>query len=202
MAAATDNAPKGGKDQAGSAPLTSRIGKRPVPVPKGVSVSINAGDVQVKGPKGALSRVLPDRVAVAQDGDNLVVTSDAPGRSAPRLQGLARALLANMVVGVSEGYEKRLELHGTGYRAELKGKTLHCSLGFSKPVEYGVPDGIDVDIPKDTKGTLIILRGADKEVVGQTAATIRAFRPPEPYGGKGVRYKGERVREKAGKAGK
>ncbi|MBW2458471.1 MAG: 50S ribosomal protein L6 [Deltaproteobacteria bacterium] len=202
MAAATDNAPKGGKDQAGSVSLTSRIGKRPVPVPKGVSVSIQASAVEIKGPKGALSRVLPDHVAVTQKGDELLVTSDAPGRAAPRLQGLARALLANMVVGVSQGYEKRLELHGTGYRAEVKGQTLHCNLGFSKPVEYGLPDGVDVDIPKDTKGTLVILRGADKEVVGQTAATIRAFRPPEPYGGKGVRYKGERVREKAGKAGK
>jgi large subunit ribosomal protein L6 len=195
MAASTNKAPQGGKPKAETAPLTSRIGKRPVPLPKGVSATISSGDVQIKGPKGALSRALPKNVTVAQDRDALLVASDAPGRSAARLQGLTRALLSNMVVGVSEGYEKRLELHGTGYRAELKGKTLYCSLGFSKQVEYPLPEGIDVDIPKD-------LRGADKEVVGQTAATIRAFRPPEPYGGKGVRYKGERVREKAGKAGK
>ena len=202
MAGSTNKAPQGGKLQAESAPLTSRIGKRPVVLPKGVSVTIRSADVQVKGPKGALSRTLPKNVAVTQDGASLRVTSDAPGRNAARLQGLTRALLSNMVIGVSQGYEKRLELHGTGYRAELKGKMLHCSLGFSKQVEYPLPEGIDVDIPKDTKGTLVILRGADKEVVGQTAATIRAFRPPEPYGGKGVRYKGERVREKAGKAGK
>ncbi len=202
MAGSTKKAPTGSKPQADAGPLTSRIGKQPVTLPKGVTATISSSDVHVKGPKGALSRKLPERTKIAQQGDLLNVTSDAPGRAAPRLQGLARALLANMVTGVSVGYEKRLELHGTGYRAELKGKTLFCSLGFSKQIEYPVPDGIDVDIPKDTKGTLVILRGADKEVVGQTAATIRAFRPPEPYGGKGVRYKGERVREKAGKAGK
>lgn len=185
-----------------SAPLTSRVGKRPVELPKGVSANLSGRTVQVKGPKGTLSRTLPERVDVELRDNALHVVCNAPGRAAPRLQGLARALLASMAHGVATGYEKRLELHGTGYRAELKGTTLQCSLGFSRPVEYELPRGVEVEIPKDSKGTLLIIRGADKESVGQTAATVRAFRPPEPYGGKGVRYKGERVREKAGKAGK
>jgi len=181
---------------------TSRVGKRPVELPKGVSASLSGRAVQVKGPKGTLSRILPDHVEVELRNNALHVSCNAPGRAAPRLQGLARALLASMAHGVATGYEKRLELHGTGYRAELKGSTLQCSLGFSRPVEYELPRGVEVEIPKDSKGTLLIIRGADKESVGQMAATVRAFRPPEPYGGKGVRYKGERVREKAGKAGK
>lgn len=181
---------------------TSRVGKRPVPLPKGVTATISPTTIEVKGPKGTLSRQLPANVKVTQDGDVLSVTSDAPGSAAPRLQGLVRALVANMVKGVAEGYEKRLELHGTGYRAELKGQTLLCTVGFSGPVEYPLPAGINVDIPKDQKGQLVILTSADKEKLGQTAATIRGFRPPEPYGGKGIRYQGERIREKAGKAGK
>jgi len=184
------------------AALTSRVGKRPVVLSKGVSANVSGRTVQIKGPKGTLSRLLPAHVTVELRDGALHVTCDAPGRDAPRLQGLARALLASMANGVATGYERRLELHGTGYRAELDGRTLHCSLGFSKPVVYPLPQGVDLEIPKDSKGTLIILRGADKAAVGQTAATIRAFRPPEPYGGKGVRYKGERIREKAGKAGK
>jgi large subunit ribosomal protein L6 len=181
---------------------TSRVGKRPVPLPKGVSATVAAGKVEVKGPKGQLARALPDQVSIAKDGDMLNVSSSAPGRDGARLQGLMRALLANMVKGVTEGYEKQLELHGTGYRAEVKGTSIHISLGFSHPVVYPIPTGLAIDVPKDSKGQLVILQGADKEVVGQTAATIRALRPPEPYGGKGVRYKGERIREKAGKAGK
>lgn len=185
-----------------SVPRTSRIGKRPVPVPKGVSISIDPKKVQIKGPKGAMSQGLHKDVAVAQDGDQLHVTSTAPGRSAARLQGLTRALLANMIKGVTDGYERILELHGTGYRAELKGKTLHFSLGFSHTKTYTLPEGLAATVPADAKGSLVILQGMNKEVVGQAAATIRGFRPPEPYGGKGVRYRGERVREKAGKAGK
>ena len=181
---------------------TSRIGKRPISVPKGVAVTISGTDVQVKGPKGTLSRALPDQVAVAQEGDELKVTSTAPGRNGARLQGLTRALVANMVRGVTDGYERVLELHGTGYRAELEGNELHFALGFSHPVVYPLPEGVTATIPKDSKGSLLILQGSDKAVLGQTAATIRSFRPPEPYGGKGVRYRGERVREKAGKAGK
>lgn len=185
-----------------SAPRTSRIGKRPVPLPKGVAFSVDGSLAQVTGPKGTLSRQLPPDVSVAQDGDVLHVASSAAGRSAARLQGLARALVANMVHGVTQGYERILELHGTGYRAELKGDTLHFALGFSHPVEFKVPSGISATVPADSKGGVLVLQGLDKELVGQTAATIRAFRPPEPYGGKGVRYRGERVREKAGKAGK
>jgi large subunit ribosomal protein L6 len=181
---------------------TSRVGKRPVALPKGVTATIAAGKIEVKGPKGQLSRELPGLVSIAKDGEVLNVTSTAPGRDGARLQGLVRALLANMVKGVAEGYEKQLELHGTGYRAEVKGTAIHISLGFSHPVVYPIPKGLAVDVPKDSKGQLVILQGADKEVVGQTAATLRALRPPEPYGGKGVRYKGERIREKAGKAGK
>jgi len=129
------------------------------------------------------------------------VTSSLPGRDASRMQGLYRALIATMVKGATEGYTKTLELKGTGYRAEVKGTTLNLALGFSHPVNYPLPSGIKCEIPADSKGTIIILTGADKGLMGQTAAKIRAFRPPEPYGGKGVRYQGERVREKAGKAG-
>lgn len=190
------------KDKDNGAARTSRVGKRPVDVPKGVTVSLKPGKIEVKGPKGTLSKGLPDRVAVKQEGDQINVTSDAPGSAAPRLQGLARALIANMVHGCVEGYSKTLELVGTGYRAELSGKELVCNLGFSHQKKLAIPDGLNVDIPKDSKGQRIILTGPDKEVVGQAAATLRSFRPPEPYGGKGVRYLGERIREKAGKAGK
>ena len=181
---------------------TSRVGKRPIDLPKGVTAVVNDRKIDVKGPKGQLSRSITDRVEIKVDAGKLVVTSDAPGRDASRLQGLMRALVAGMVKGVADGYEKQLELKGTGYRAELKGTTLHFALGFSHPVVYPLPQGITATIPADSKGTLVILQGADKETIGQTAAKIRGFRPPEPYGGKGVRYKGERVREKAGKAGK
>jgi len=181
---------------------TSRVGKVPVALPKGVTVTIAGDKVQVKGPKGNLSRTMPADVKVKQEGDALNVVCAIPGSSGPRLQGLARALVSNMVKGVSEGYEKRLELHGTGYRAELKGKVIHLALGFSHPIAYQMHESLNCEIPKDSKGQRIILTGPDKEVVGQAAATIRAYRPPEPYGGKGVRYKGEHVREKAGKAGK
>ena len=183
-------------------PRTSRVGKRPVDVPKGVTVSLSPGKIEVKGPKGNLKKAIPEEVAVKQEGEQINVTSDAPGSAAPRMQGLVRALIANMVHGCAVGYEKTLELHGTGYRAEVSGKDLVCNLGFSHQKKLAIPAGLNVDIPKDSKGQKIILTGADKEVVGQAAATRRSFRPPEPYGGKGVRYAGERIREKAGKAGK
>lgn len=182
-------------------PRTSRVGKRPVNLPKGVAATISAEKVQIKGPKGTLSRAIPAKVVVKQEGEDILVTSSATRRDGPRLQGLMRALIASMVKGVTEGYEKRLELHGTGYRGELKGQVLHLSLGLSHIVEFKVPPGLNVDIPKDSKGTRIILQGPDKGVVGQAAATIRGYRPPSPYGGKGVRYQGEHVRAKAGKAG-
>jgi large subunit ribosomal protein L6 len=181
---------------------TSRIGKRPIPLPKGVTVSLEGQHAQVKGPKGSLTWSLPVETAVKQEGDLLRVTSSAPGRAGPRLQGLVRAQLANMVHGVTAGYQRILELHGTGYRAELQGRSLHLALGFSHPVVFPLPEGVTASVPADSKGTVIEIGGLDKAVVGQTAATLRSFRPPEPYAGKGVRYRGERVREKAGKAGK
>ena len=187
---------------AANASKTSRVGKRPIDLPKGVTASVNAKAVDVKGPKGSLSRTIVDRVTIQLDAGKLVVSSSAPGRDGSRLQGLMRALVASMVKGVADGYEKILELKGTGYRVELKGNTLHFALGFSHPIAFVLPDGLKAAIPADSKGTVLVLTGADKEAIGQAAAKIRGFRPPEPYGGKGVRYRGERVREKAGKAGK
>lgn len=181
---------------------TSRVGKRPVTLPKGVSVQVANGGIQVKGPKGELFRKLVDRVEVKADASEVTVVSSAPGRDASRLQGLYRALVASMVKGTSEGYVRELELRGTGYRVELKGNVLHFALGYSHPIAFELPKGISATIPGDSKGTQLVLNGADKELIGQTAAKIRDFRSPEPYGGKGVRYKGEKVREKAGKAGK
>ncbi len=192
-AAATANA---------QASKTSRVGKRPVDVPKGVTISVNARNVQIKGPKGELVRPLAPTTDIKVDGGKIHVSSTAPGRDASRLQGLMRALLAGMVKGVAEGYERVLELKGTGYRVEAKGAVLNFALGYSHPINYPLPKGISATIPADSKGTVLVLNGADKELIGQTAAKIRGFRPPEPYGGKGVRYRGERVREKAGKAGK
>ena len=184
------------------APKTSRVGKRPIDLPKGVTATLSGRSIDIKGPKGQLTRGLVDTVTIKQDGAKLHVSSTAPGRDASRLQGLMRALVAAMVKGVADGYEKVLELKGTGYRVELKGTTLNFALGYSHPISYPLPKGITANVPADSKGTLLILQGADKGTIGQTAAKIRGFRPPEPYGGKGVRYRGERVREKAGKAGK
>lgn len=184
------------------APGLSRTGKKPIDVPKGVTVTASAGKVEVKGAKGQLVRPIPSTVTVKVDGGKVLVTSTSPGRDGSRLQGLVRALVAGMVKGVTDGYERVLELRGTGYRVEQKGTTLNFALGFSHPVNFPLPKGIAATIPADSKGTLLVLTSADKELIGQTAATIRGFRPPEPYGGKGVRYRGERVREKAGKAGK
>lgn len=180
----------------------SRTGKRPIALPKGVTASVKDGKLDVKGPKGALTRVLPPNVDVKVDGGKIAVMPTIEGRDGARFQGLARALIAGMVAGVAEGYTKTLQLVGTGYRAELKGTTLNLSLGFSHPVVFPLPQGVKCEIPGDSKGTILILTGSDKERMGQTAAKIRSFRPPEPYGGKGVRYQGEKVREKAGKAAK
>jgi large subunit ribosomal protein L6 len=182
--------------------IQSRVGKRPIVVPKGITVAIKDGAVRVEGPKGKLNRTIPTGVDVKVDGGKVSVTSELPGRDASRMQGLVRALIATMVKGTAEGYTKTLELRGTGYRAEMKGTTLNMSLGFSHPIIFPLPAGIKCEIPSDSKGTIVNLSGADKELMGQTAAKIRSFRPPEPYGGKGVRYQGEKVREKAGKAGK
>jgi large subunit ribosomal protein L6 len=180
----------------------SRVGKRPVELPKGVTVTVANGKFEVKGPKGALARAATPNVDIKVEGSSLSVMPTVGGRDGARFQGLARSLLNGMVQGVSAGYVKTLQLVGTGYRAEVKGKILNLALGFSHPVNFPIPEGVKVEIPGDSKGTLIILSGSDKAVMGQTAAKIRGFRPPEPYGGKGVRYQGEKVREKAGKAAK
>jgi large subunit ribosomal protein L6 len=179
----------------------SRVGKRPIDLPKGVTATIANDKVEVKGPKGTLSRAAFKNVTVKVEGGKIVIMPTIGGRDGARFQGLARALLNGMVQGVASGYTKTLQLVGTGYRAEMKGQTLNLSLGFSHPINFPLPQGIKVEIPGDSKGTVLILTGPDKEVMGQTAAKIRGFRPPEPYGGKGVRYMGEKVREKAGKAG-
>ena len=180
----------------------SRVGKRPVALPKGVTVTVKDGVIDVKGPKGQTSRKLPPNVDVKIDAANVSVQPTIGGRDGARFQGLARALINAMVVGAGTGYTKVLELRGTGYRAEVKGNNVNLSLGFSHPISHPLPAGIKAEIPGDSKGTILILTGADKEKMGETAATIRGYRPPEPYGGKGVRYQGEKVREKAGKAGK
>ena len=158
---------------------TSRVGKRPIDLPKGVSTTIAKGTIEVKGPKGQLVRRLAPTVAIKQDGTRLHVSSDAPGRDASRLQGLMRALVAGMVKGVADGYERVLELKGTGYRVELKGTTLHFALGYSHPIAFPLPKGIAANVPPESKGTLLVLNGADKELIGQTAAKIRGFRPPD-----------------------
>ncbi len=180
----------------------SRTGKRPIELPKGVTAAIKDGTVDVKGPKGALSRKLPPNVKVSVEGNAIKVVPTIGGRDGSRFQGLARALINGMVQGTATGSTKTLQLVGTGYRAEVKGQTLNLSLGFSHPINFPIPQGVKVEIPGDSKGTIIIMTGPDKEVMGQTAAKVRGFRPPEPYAGKGVRYQGEKVREKAGKAAK
>ena len=191
--------------QAAGAPRSakqSRIGKRPVPVPKGVTVNIGDKKVEVQGPKGKLSVELPPNVKVVKDGDLMRVSCSAAGRDGLRLQGLGRALLASIVKGAIDGFERHLELVGTGYRCEQKGRNLHFALGFSHPVVFELPLEVSATIPPDSKGTILILSSANRSVLGQTAATIRDFRPPEPYAGKGVRYRDEFIRRKAGKAGK
>lgn len=177
----------------------SRIGKRPIPIPAKVSITIDGQHVQVKGPKGELSRTLPTGVTVAQEGDTILVQRVNESRLARERHGLCRTLVANMVEGVANGYQKRLEIQGIGYRAQVQGKNLNMSLGYSHPVVFEPPEGIEFAVENNTN---VIVSGIDKELVGNMAARIRASRPPEPYKGKGVRYAGEYIRRKAGKAGK
>ncbi len=177
----------------------SRIGKRPIPVPAKVSITIDGQDIQVKGPKGELSRTLPSGVMVVQEGDTVLVNRKDESRLARERHGLCRTLVANMVEGVSNGYQKRLEIQGIGYRAQVQGRNLNLSLGYSHPVVFEPPAGIEFVVENNTN---VIISGIDKELVGNIAASIRASRPPEPYKGKGVRYAGEQVRRKAGKSGK
>jgi large subunit ribosomal protein L6 len=177
----------------------SRIGKVPVPVPAGVDVSIDGAVVTVKGPKGTLSHTVPEPIVVAQSDGTLVVTRPDDERISRSLHGLTRTLLANLVTGVTEGYTKKLEIVGTGYRVTAKGADLEFALGFSHPVSVPAPDGITFTVESPTK---LSVSGIDKQQVGEIAANIRKLRKPEPYKGKGVRYAGEQVRRKAGKAGK
>ena len=177
----------------------SRIGKVPVPVPTGVDVSIDGAVVTVKGPKGTLSHTVPDPIAVEHTDGTLVVTRPNDERVSRSLHGLTRTLLANLVTGVTDGYTKKLEIVGTGYRVVAKGSDLEFALGFSHPVVVSAPNGIEFSVESPTK---FAVSGIDKQLVGETAANIRKIRKPEPYKGKGVRYAGEQVRRKAGKAGK
>ena len=178
----------------------SRIGKLPIVVPAGVTVTIAAGNhVSVKGPKGSLERKLSPDMHIAQEGEEIIVKRPNDLKRFKSLHGLTRTLLNNMVVGVTEGYTKRLEINGTGYRAAKTGDKLTLNLGYSHPVEMIDPDGVTCEVENNTK---LIITGIDKEKVGQYAANIRAKRPPEPYKGKGVKYESERIRRKAGKAGK
>ena len=178
----------------------SRIGTSPITVPSGVDVTIAERTVTVKGPNGTLSRVLPGAISVRQDEGSLVVERPDDERENRSLHGLTRTLVNNMVVGVTTGFTKELEIVGVGYRAEAQGPgTLRLALGFSHPVVVAAPDGVTFDVPQPTR---IVVKGIDKEKVGQVAADIRSLRKPEPYKGKGVRYSGERILRKAGKAGK
>ena len=174
----------------------SRIGRKPVVVPEAVSVEIGSGTIAVKGPKGELNQFFSPDMAVAQEDGSIVVSRPTDRGEHRALHGLTRSLIANMVEGVTDGFEKRLEIQGVGYRANLKGKNLELALGFSHPVSIAAPEGIEFEVPQPTE---IIVRGIDKQLVGQTAADIRKRRPPEPYKGKGIRYKGEQVLRKVGK---
>jgi large subunit ribosomal protein L6 len=177
----------------------SRIGKTPVTVPSGVDIKVDGTHVTVKGSKGQLSREFTDRVNFEIEDGTVTVVRDDDTRESRALHGLSRALLANMVVGVSEGFAKTLEIQGVGYRASLKGSDIELLVGFSHAVDVPAPQGITFEVPEPTR---IVVLGIDKEQVGQVAAEIRRVRPPEPYKGKGIRYSGEYVRRKAGKAGK
>ena len=177
----------------------SRIGKQPIPVPAGVEVTINGSHVTVKGPKGELSKQFSDILTIKQEGDEVLVTRPDDSRTARSLHGLTRTLIHNMIVGVSAGFEKKLELVGVGYRAQLKGNTLELALGFSHPVFVEAEEGITFECPDNTH---VVIKGIDNQRVGQVAADIRLKRPPEPYKGKGIRYDGEHIRRKLGKASK
>ncbi|MBA4179750.1 MAG: 50S ribosomal protein L6 [Anaerolinea sp.] len=177
----------------------SRIGRQPIPVPANVTVTIgDTNNVAVKGPKGELTRQFPPTITLTREEDNLVVTRPNDEGKQRALHGLSRSLLNNMVTGVTTGFTKTLEVQGVGYRAQLQGSSLQLALGFSHPVVVAPPEGISFNV----EGPRIHIQGIDKERVGQVAANIRKLRPPEPYKGKGIRYSGERVRRKAGKAGK
>jgi large subunit ribosomal protein L6 len=176
----------------------SRIGKRPIPLPKGVTVTVEGNTVKVKGPKGELQRTVHPELKIALENGELTVTRPSDEARHKALHGLSRTLVANMVEGTAKGFQKTLELVGVGYKAEKRPYGLQLALGFSHSIEYKAPKGITLSAPIPTQ---IVIDGADKEIVGQVAAEIRSLRPPEPYKGKGVKYQGEQIRRKAGKAG-
>ena len=176
----------------------SRIGKRPIPVPKNVTVTIEGQRVKVKGPKGELERELHREMALSMENGEIVVTRPSEESNHKALHGLTRTLIANMVEGVTKGFQKQLDIVGVGYKAEVRPYGLQMALGYSHPIQVRAPKGIKLTAPAPTS---VIIEGADKEVVGQIAAEIRSLRPPEPYKGKGIKYVGEQIRRKAGKAG-
>jgi large subunit ribosomal protein L6 len=179
--------------------VMSRIGKRPIPLPQKVTVVFEGQQIAVKGPKGELSRLLPEGVSFELDGETLLVKRRDESRTARERHGLSRTLVANMVEGVAQGFQRRLEIQGVGYRAQVQGRNLILNVGYSHPVQIEAPEGIQFAVENNTN---VVVSGIDKEVVGNTSAKIRAVRPPEPYKGKGIRYAGEMVRRKAGKTGK
>jgi large subunit ribosomal protein L6 len=174
----------------------SRIGRKPIPVPTGVDITIQTGTVTVKGPKGQLAEQIHRDITVTQEGSEILVTRPTDRGPHRALHGLSRSLIANMVEGVTDGFVKTLEIQGVGYRASLKGTTLDLALGYSHPVTVEAPEGIEFEVPQPTR---IIVKGTNKQLVGETAAKIRKKRPPEPYKGKGIRYEGEYVVRKVGK---
>jgi large subunit ribosomal protein L6 len=174
----------------------SRIGKQPIPVPSGVTVSVDPGVVRVNGPRGELQQVVPRDIEIAQEEGVLNVRRPTDRAEHRALHGLTRSLVANMVEGVTNGFEKRLEIQGVGYRAQLRGTDLELALGYSHPVPISAPAGIEFEVPTPTR---VVVRGIDKQAVGEVAANIRKKRPPEPYKGKGIRYEGEYVQRKVGK---
>ena len=174
----------------------SRIGKKPIQVPEGVTVSLGPGRVSVNGPRGELEQGVSTRMEIVQDDGTLVVSRPTDRGDDRAIHGLTRSLVANMVEGVTQGFEKRLEIQGVGYRAKLAGKALELSVGYSHPVTIPAPDGIEFEVPQPTE---VIVRGIDKQLVGEIASQIRRVRPPEPYKGKGIRYVGEQVKRKVGK---
>ncbi|RMF84074.1 MAG: 50S ribosomal protein L6 [Nitrospirae bacterium] len=177
----------------------SRIGRQPVTIPAGVSATLEPGRVTAKGPKGEASLKLPEGVEVKQEGETLEVSVSMGGKRAGAIHGLSRSLIANLIQGVHQGFERELELVGVGYRAAVKGRELELALGFSHPVVFPLPEGVEAQVEGNQK---LILRSTDKQLLGQVAADIRALRPPEPYKGKGIRYSDEHVRRKAGKSAK
>jgi large subunit ribosomal protein L6 len=175
----------------------SRIGKKSIVIPEKVKLDVSeTGSIKVEGPKGKLEWILPDSIKLRIDGKKAVLARDTETRAVKALHGLSRSLVYNMVVGVSQGFQKSLEIHGVGFRAQVQGKNLNLSIGFSHPVVFSIPDGIRITVQESTK---LLIEGIDKQMVGQVAADIRAYYPPEPYKGKGIRYTGEQILRKEGK---